>query len=65
MGHLMSEGQIRMDEKKIKAIIDWAFPKKVAQLRSFLGLANYYRKFIKDYLKKVNLLTDLLKKNQK
>ena len=34
-------------------------------MRSFLGLANYYRKFIKGYSKKVNSLTDLLKKDQK
>ena len=65
LGHWVSKGQIRMDEKKIKAILDWTPPKKVSELRSFLGLANYYRKFIKGYSKKVNPLTDLLKKDQK
>ena len=43
-----------MDEKKIQAIVDWTLSKKVYELRSFLGLANYYRKFIKGYLKKLN-----------
>ncbi|KAL0344340.1 UNVERIFIED_CONTAM: putative mitochondrial protein [Sesamum angustifolium] len=37
----------------------------MADLRSFLGLANYYRRFIKGYSKIVNLLTDLLRKDQK
>ena len=61
----MRKGQIKMDEKKIQAIVDWAHPKKVYELRSFLGLANYYRKLFKGYSKKVNLLIDLLKKDQK
>ena len=65
LGHWVSQGQIRMDEKKVEAILDWPAPTKVADLRSFLGLANYYRKFIKSYSKKVNPLTDLLKKDQK
>ena len=59
----MRKGQIKMDEKKIQAIVDWAPSKKVYELRSFLGLANYYRKLFKGYSKKVNLLTDLLEKD--
>ena len=54
-----------MDEKKIKAIVDWTPLKKVFELRSFLRLTNYYRKFIKGYSKRVNPFTDLLKKDQK
>ncbi|KAG8369571.1 hypothetical protein BUALT_Bualt14G0027200 [Buddleja alternifolia] len=54
-----------MDEKKVRVVAEWTAPSKVADLRSFLGLANYYRKFIKGYLKIVNPLTDLLKKDQK
>lgn len=65
LGHWISKGRIRMDEGKVKAIIDWSAPSKVPELRSFLGLANYYRRFIKGYSKKVSPLTDLLKKSQK
>ena len=65
LGHWVGQGKLRMDEGKIKAIMEWPAPKKVAELRSFLGLANYYRKFIKGYSKKVSALTDLLKKEQK
>ena len=64
LGHWVSKGKLRMDGDKIRAIVDWAAPKKVAELRSFLGLANYYRKFIKGYSKKVSPLTDLLKKDK-
>ena len=44
--HWVSKGQIQMDDKKVKAILDWPPPTKMTDLRSFLGLANYYRKFI-------------------
>ena len=64
LGHKISEGQIRMDERKVQAVIDWPAPTKVTELRSFLGLANYYRRFIKGYSKIVSSLTDFLKKNQ-
>ena len=64
LGHKISEGQIRMDERKVQAMIDWPAPTKVTELRSFLGLANYYRRFIKGYSKIVSPLTDLLKKDR-
>lgn len=49
----------------MKAIMEWSSPTKVAELQSFLGLANYYKWFIQGYLKKVNPLTNLLKKDPK
>uniref|UniRef100_A0A803Q628 Integrase catalytic domain-containing protein n=1 Tax=Cannabis sativa TaxID=3483 RepID=A0A803Q628_CANSA len=52
LGHWVGQGKLRMDEGNIKAIMDWPIPTKVAELRSFLGLANYYRKFIKGYSKR-------------
>ena len=64
LGHKISEGQIQMDERKVQAVIDWPTPTKVTELRSFLGLANYYRRFIKGYSKIVSPLTDLLKKDR-
>ena len=48
-----------LPEKKGKAILEWPTPTKVTELRSFLGLANYYRLFI-GYSKKVVVLTDFL-----
>jgi hypothetical protein len=51
-----------MDDHKVKAILDWEMPKSVPTLRSFLGLASYYCKFIKNFAKITTLLTNLLKK---
>ena len=50
-----------MDERKVQAITKWTAPTKVTELWSFLGLANYYSRFIKGYSKKASPLTDLLK----
>ena len=58
LGHKISEGHVRMDERKVQAVIDWPSLTKVTELRSFLGLANYYRRFIKGYSKIVSPLTD-------
>ena len=54
-----------MDENKVRVIKEWSKPSKLKELRSFLGLANYYKQFIKGYSKMVAPLTDLLKKYQK
>ena len=64
LGHKINEGQIQMDERKVQVVIDWPAPTKVTELLSFLGLANYYRRFIKGYSKIVSPLTDLLKKDR-
>ena len=64
LGHKISEGLIKMDENKVRAIREWSEPSKLKELRSFLGLANYYRRFRKGYSKMVASLTDLLKKDQ-
>jgi len=63
LGHLISKIQVRMDPKKVQAIVDWPAPRSVKDFRSFLGLANYYRKFIVGYSKRALTLTFLLKKD--
>ena len=64
LGHRIKEGKLMMDESKIEAIQKWDPPTKVPQLRSFLGLVNYYRRFIKGYSARAAPLTDLLKKGK-
>ncbi|XP_060211897.1 uncharacterized mitochondrial protein AtMg00860-like [Lycium barbarum] len=65
LGQTIIQGEIRMDSDKISAIRDWEIPTKVTELRYFLGLANYYRRFILGYSAITAPLTDLLKKNRK
>jgi len=44
--HRITQEGLKMDDHKVKAILDWESPKPILALRSFLGLASYYRKFI-------------------
>ncbi len=52
-----------MDDHKAKAILDWEPPRSILALKSFLGLASYYRKFIKIFVKITMPLINLLKKS--
>ena len=56
---------IKMKEEKIKGILDWPTPKCVKDVQKFLGLANYYRQFIKGFTSIARPLHDIVKKNQK
>lgn len=64
LGHRIKGGTICMDNEKVKAIEEWDPPSKVSELRSFLGLVNYYRRFIQGFSGRAAPLTNLLKKNQ-
>ena len=50
---------------KIKAILDWKTPTSVTEIRSFLGLAGFYRKFVQGFSRIANAMTQLLRKDQK
>jgi len=51
LGHVISKDGIAIDPKKVKAISDWPVPKDMADVRSFMGLTSYYRRFIEDFPK--------------
>lgn len=57
LGHIITHGKITVDPNKVATIRDYAVPKTLKELRSFLGLSGYYRKFIKDYAKITKPLT--------
>ena len=49
LGHVVSEQGVETDPEKVKAVKDWPIPKTVTEVRSFLGFANHYRRFLKGY----------------
>jgi hypothetical protein len=64
LGHLLSEEGIHVDNRKIKVIDEWPEPRNLTELRSFLELASYYRKFVKGFSAIASPLTLLLHKDQ-
>ena len=65
LGHLVSEEGIRVDPRKIEVIIEWKPSRNVTEVRSFLGLASYYRRFVKRFSMTRAPMTRLLQKNVK
>ena len=62
LGHVVSKDGIQVDPKKIEAVADWPRPTTVTEIRSFQGLAGYYRRFVKDLSKIAAPLTKLTQK---
>ena len=65
LGHVVSKDGIQVDPKKIEVVAEWPRPTIVTEIRSFLGLAGYYRRFMKDFSKIAVPLTRLTQKNVK
>ena len=65
LGHVVSKEGIAVDPEKVSAVTEWEPPKNVGEIRSFLGLPGYYRRFIENFSKIAKPMTELLKKEKK
>jgi hypothetical protein len=61
LGHIVSKDGIAVDPSKVQSVVDWPVPKDLHQLRSFLGMANFFRRFIRRFSHTALPLTNLLK----
>jgi len=64
LGHVISAQGIVVDPAKVEAVVKWESPKSATEIRSFMGLAGYYRRFIEEFSKIVAPLTLLTRKDQ-
>ena len=65
LGHIVPVEGIRVDPAKIEVVVNWKLPRSVIEVRSFLGLTGYYRKFVKGFSVIASPLTKLLRKGIK
>lgn len=63
LGLIISEGNIGMDPIKLKGVADWPTPRKLKDVQGFMGFANFYRRFIKDFSEIARPLNNLTKKD--
>ena len=61
LGYIISEDGITMSTEKVQAVKDWPTPKTVKNIQEFLGFANFYRRFIENFAKVAQPLTELTK----
>ena len=64
LGHLVNREGIKVDLPNVDAVMKWQTPKTPTEIRSFLGLAGYYRRFIQDFSKIAAPLTRLTRKGE-
>jgi len=65
LGVVMGQRKIEMEKDKMAGVLNWPTPKTVRDVRKFLGLANYYRRFVKNFAKLARSLNNLMRKEEK
>ena len=65
LGVVMGEGRVKMEEEKVAGVLKWPTPQCVRDVRKFLGLANYYQHFVKDFAKVALPMNKLTRKDEK
>jgi len=65
LGVVIGSDEVRMEKEKVQGVVDWPVLKSVKDVQKFLGLANYYRQFVKDFTKIVRSLHEMTRKETK
>jgi len=65
LGVVIGPNGIEMEKEKVDRVLSWLEPKNVKDIKKFLGLANYYRRFIKDFAQVTRLMNILTRKGEK
>jgi hypothetical protein len=63
LGHVISNEGIAVNPSKVQSVLEWSSPKNAKEIRGFLGMVGYYRRFIEGFSKIAGRMTELLKKN--
>jgi len=62
---IIGEDGVRIEKEKVQGVIEWPVPRNVKDVQKFLGLANYYRWFVKDFAKIAKPLHEMMRKEMK
>ena len=62
---ILGEDEVRMKKEKVQEVIEWPVPKSMKDVQKFLGLANYYRRFVKDFATIAKPLHEMMRKDKK
>ena len=65
LGVIIEKDGVRIEKKKVKGVIEWPVPRSVKDVQKFLGLANYYKQFVKNFAKIAKLLYEMTRKETK
>ena len=65
LGVVIGQGQVQIENNKVKAVKKWNTPTKIKEVESFLGFANFYRRFIKNFSYMARLLNELKKRKNR
>ena len=65
LGVIIREDRVRMEKEKVQGVIEWPVLKSVKNVQKLLGLANYYKRFVKDFTKIAKPLYEMTRKENK